>query len=198
MQTRTPEVKESPELKPAPQARGSGAGAPERPGAGEAPTELEPIEVCYNCTAWSNTYHVTLLFSIKKKKFVKPVMLKHLKVWYKVLPGTYIKVESYGSKWKTEYSIKFKLVRIERDEKWGTHEELLNCAIVNIASDKEKNDFSVVNNNEIVKDVVAHIPPRYHGYPWIDFDKIYSDANVEELLELIKNDRLVYLYNVEE
>jgi len=38
MQTRTPEVKESPELKPAPQARGSGAGAPASPGAGEAPT----------------------------------------------------------------------------------------------------------------------------------------------------------------
>ena len=43
--------------------------------------EQEPIELKYEATSKTNIYSVELLFSIKKRKFIKPVLMKHLKLY---------------------------------------------------------------------------------------------------------------------
>ena len=165
----------------------------------EAKTELqEPIELKYEATSKTNIYHVELLFSIKKRKFVKPILMKHLKLWYKVLPGTYIKISSEGRRRATEYNIVLKLIKLERDDKWGVREDLINSAAIFVSSDIDKNDFSKVNNNELIRDIVNVIPPPYHGYPAIDFNKIYKEEDVRYILDLINSNKMIYLYEVEE
>ena len=164
----------------------------------EAKTELqEPVELRYEATSKTNIYHVEVLFSIKKRKFVKPVLMKHLKLWYKVLQGTYIKIMSEGRRRAAEYRIVISLVKLEKDERWGVREDMINAAAVFVSSDKDKNDFSKVNNNELIRDIVNVIPPPYHGYPAIDFNKIYKEEDVQYILDLISNNKSIVLFEVE-
>jgi len=50
--------------------------------------EQEPIELKYEATSKTNIYHVEMLFSIRKRRFIKPIMAKHLKLWYSILPNS--------------------------------------------------------------------------------------------------------------
>jgi len=160
--------------------------------------EQEPIELKYEATSKTNIYHVEMLFSIRKRRFIKPILMKHLKLWYSILPGTYIKIESSGYKRAAEYRIILKLIKLEKDDKWGFREDLINAAAVFVSSNSNENDFSKVDDNEIIKDIVNVIPPPYHGYPAIDFNKVYSEEDVNYLLNLINSNKMIYLYKVEE
>ena len=154
--------------------------------------ELEVVERHYPCTSYTNIYEVTLLFSIRKRKFVKPVMLKHLKVFYKILAGKYIMFNSLGRRYINDYTIDIYLVEITKDET-----KIIKG--IEIHASKENDDFSVVNNNPIIVDFISAIPPRYHGYPSIDFDKVYSEEDVNYLLNLLnsKSGKSIYLYEPE-
>jgi len=165
--------------------RGAGGQAP------QSETPLEVIERNYKCTSYTNMYEVTLLFSIRKRKFVKPVLMKHLKVFYKILPGRYIMFESSGRRYINDYTIDIYLVEITKDET-----EIIKHVELHVA--RENNDFSVVNNNPIIIDFVNAIPPAYHSYPPVDFNKVYTEEDVNYLLNLLNQEKIIYLYTPEE
>jgi len=160
---------------------------------GQAPQSeiLEVVERDYECSSYTSTYHVTLLFSIRKRKFVKPVLMKHLKVFYKILAGRYLVFTSSGRRHVNDYKVNIYLVEISKYEtKTLKHLEL--------HASKKDDDLSKVNNNAIIIDFVNAIPPRYHGYPPIDFDKVYTEEDVNYLLSLLNQEKIIYLYTPEE
>ena len=152
----------------------------------------KPVELSYYCSSFTNTFKVTLLFSIRKRKFVKPVLMKHLKVFYKILPGTYVMFSSSGRLYVNEHAVYLELVRITNESY-----DVVKRTKIFASMFRDKNDFSAVNENNIVKDFVNAVPPRYHSYPSINFDKTYSEQDVNELLKLFERDE-IYLYQVEE
>ena len=167
-----------------PNLRGAGGQAPQS-------ETLEVVERDYECTSYTNIYNVTLLFSIKKRKFIKPVMLKHLKAFYKILPGRYVMFTSAGRRYSDDYKINIYLVEI-------TKHETKSLKHLGIYASKKNDDLSVINNNAIIADFISAIPPRYHGYPPIDFDKVYTEEDVNYLLSLLNQEKIIYLYTPEE
>jgi len=154
--------------------------------------ELEVVERHYPNTSYSSTYEVTLLFSIRKRKFVKPVLKKHLQLYYRILVGKYIMFNSWGYRDANDYVINIFLVEITRDET-----KIIKG--IEIHASKKDDNFSVVNNNPIISDFISAIPPYYHAYPPVNYDKIYSEEDVNYLLNLLNQEarRTIYLYEPE-
>ena len=159
---------------------------------------LEPVEVIYEATSKSKTYHVEMLFSIRRRRFIKPILKKHLKLWYSVLEGVYIKLASSGSRFAREREAILMLVKLGRDSGGRVFEDIISSAKIVASSNSDENDFSIVDDNEIIKDFLEAVPPSYHSYPAINYDKIYSEDDVRYLMNIINNQKIIYLYKVEE
>jgi len=144
-------------------------------------------------SGFTNTYTMHLLFSLKKRKFVKPALKGDLKFHYLVYEGVYLYFVAYG-KYGEPMTILCGLARVVEDGYWkgeGTVVWLKKCTIY-----ARKEEVGKVSN-ELIRDVIS-ARPGYHRYPPIDFDKVYDERTVNEVLELINQERDVYFIEVEE
>ena len=152
--------------------------------------EKAVVELKLTNSGFTSTYQMHLLFSLVKRKFIKPVRALDLSFYYRVLEGRYLFFACSG-RWSEPMRIKAAVVTVQpsawesgkiKEEKW--------C---HIYADKEHIDRVP---NELVRDVVM-ARPGYHRYPRIDFDKIYSEETVKEVLDLIAQGKTVYFVEIE-
>jgi hypothetical protein len=139
----------------------------------------ELVEKSFDNTGYTSTFVVNLLFSLKRRKFIKPIRAKHLVLRYAVFPGTYLLIQT-GGHWSTkilEWTIKKIRLNVDGDY------EILETATWRLDS----RDYP-----EVPKILKVISMPGYHGYPSAPWDQEFTD---EDIAHLMKGGTIV---NVEE
>jgi len=133
----------------------------------------------------TNVKRLELLFSLKRGKFIKP----HKRVGdrvtgeyaYALLPGEYVVIEcKYWSREDPPYTVYAQLVSIDG-----------NCRVRYGKSTVimfEHGDW-LLNQPipQMLKDIYAWLP-GYHSLPNPDFNKTYSENEVNQLIRMIENE----------
>jgi len=142
--------------------------------------------VCTTESGYQGTTHVKyvyVFFSIKKRKFIKPmrgtgdrVIGKYI---YELFPGQYILI-GYDSRSKEEppRTIIAQLVNIDND----CNVHYGDSAIIRFEN------FEWIGKQDLpamLKDIV-NWAPGYHSAPSIDFNKVYDGNDTQRLLEMIR------------
>lgn len=138
------------------------------------------IELEYEWAELTNTGRGGAIFSLKRRKFIKPYIWGRASVHFKyvLLPGVYIElIWSWWNKRRPPHRIYARLIKLyfENDK---MKKEILGEATFTISPDYEF-------KNEILRDFFLG-RPSYHTPPRLNFDKVYSEKDTEELVELIK------------
>ncbi|MEM4067113.1 MAG: hypothetical protein QXV17_09675 [Candidatus Micrarchaeaceae archaeon] len=91
--------------------------APQNPTTG-GKTVDEVIELSYGFGTYSNTFEYSLLYSLRKKDFVRGYAHKglHWSVDYKILPGRYVSIQTHGFKDNRGATLYASLVYITKDK----------------------------------------------------------------------------------
>jgi len=143
-------------------------------------TKICTVEGSYQGT--THIKYVYVFFSVRKNKFIKPmrrigdrVVGKYI---YELYPGQYILI-GYDSRTREEPPrvLIAQLVNIDND----CNVHYGESAIIRFEH------FEWVNNQDLptmLKDIV-HWAPGYHSPPSIDFNKVYSESEMQRLLEMI-------------
>ena len=133
---------------------------------------------------YSRTIKHELLFSISKRRFIKPAFAKRSegRLYYKLLPGNYLKFELYANTWKNYVSFSIVLVHIDQsgniDHKEIFKTETTYDDILNIMSD--------INAPYTLAEFVKMLP-KYHSTAHIDINENYSVAETaQEVVESIR------------
>ena len=132
---------------------------------------VETVEIRYENTRMTKTYDVNLLFSRRLRKFVKPVLCKHLCNYYKVLPGVYLLISSGGRNDIDPVKVWILEVKINPD---GS-EERKTIRVFTVWRE------TLQRYPEIIRDFVEALPERFHGYAAVDYSKIYSETEYQRL-----------------
>jgi hypothetical protein len=131
----------------------------------------------------SNIKALELIFSIKRNKFIKPYKRVGDRVEgsyeYALLPGKYIIVGSkYWSKEEPPYTVYAQLLTIDNNCEVGYGES----AVIMF----EHGDWLMSQAlPQPLKDIYAWLP-GYHSLPNPDFNKTYSEGDVEQLLKMVE------------
>jgi len=144
-------------------------------------TKLCTVEGSYQGT--TNTKYVYVYFSLKRNKFIKPMRRIGDRVVgkyeYSLYPGSYVLI-GYDSRSKEEppRTVIAQLVTI--DDNCNVHYG--DSAIIRFEHFEwlEKQDLPTP-----LKDIV-NWAPSYHSPPNINFGKVYSEEDVNKLLEMIR------------
>jgi hypothetical protein len=139
----------------------------------------ELIEKSFDNTCYTSTFTVNLLFSLKRRKFIKPIRAKHLVLRYAVFPGTYLLISTGGHLSTKIREWVIRKIRIKEDGNYET----LESAVWRLDS----RDYPQVP--KILKVISM---PRYHGYPSAPWDEEFTE---EDIAHLMKGGTIV---NVEE
>ncbi len=138
---------------------------------------LKPQDIVYisfSNTAYTNTYSINVLFSLKQRRFIKPVLEKHLELHYKLLPAKYMLLSSSGRRYVEPMTWYVKIIRIYKNEYDAGVYDTLHSAKWLTAWDHTR------RNVPILKDIEN---PGYHGYPIFPTDKVYTNEEIEHLLK---------------
>lgn len=141
---------------------------------------MNEVKLCEYKTEWfrgTNTGHGEAIFSIKRRKFVKPTVYwgAVTKFYYTLLRGRYIRLRwSWWNKREPEHRIYVAIIDIDGDKVETIRE---GAFAVNSNYDFE---------NEILSDFF-NARPSYHGRPAIDFNKVYTEEQVKQLIEFAEN-----------
>jgi len=158
---------DAPKSVPTPGAQKSGQGV-----------SLDLVEWRGTYQGTSNITALTALYSIKNRKFVKGYIKGcggRGDIIYKVYPGVYVYFFYFSwSKCDPPREVKIELLRLEKQG-----EQTLSKAVIKFYN----SDFLKSFPPQLL-DFVKFVP-SYHGYPSIDFNKIYSNEENKALLELI-------------
>lgn len=129
----------------------------------------------YN-TRYTNTGETTVLFSIKNKKFIKPFLTDKGKTYiYKIYQGKYIMLSwKFWAKQNPPHTITLQLIHILSNN---------NIKILEETSFIVTKDY--VFNNQILNDFFS-ARPEYHNAPSIDFNKIYTEEEVKQILDFLQ------------
>ncbi len=123
----------------------------------------------------TSTFTIERLFSVKQRKFLKPYRVEVYGLEYHILPGRYILIYSHVHKRKDEvmkWSIK--LLKIYKAEDGSIKEEV----------EKESEWITPISESERTVAVLKDIEnPGFHGHSKVNYDKVYSDEEVQQLLE---------------
>jgi hypothetical protein len=136
----------------------------------------------YEWGRWTNTGCGGAYFSIKQRKFIRPFVKWGANTYfkYKLLPGKYILlIWAYWSRDDPPHVIDASLVQIQPSPYGGLEQKTLASSKWNISKDYKF-------ENEILNDFFSFRVTSYHGTPSPNFDKIYSQEQVDQLLELIQ------------
>lgn len=137
--------------------------------------EQKPIiEVSYTATRFTRTYSYSMIFSLKQRRFVKPVRFKHLALWYKLLPGTYMRLSSDGRNDDAVQEVIVEIIRINNDASEDVVKETKWIVFLN---------GDMAGCPEIIKDFVRGRPELFHRPPEIDFTKTYASEDIQRTLE---------------
>jgi hypothetical protein len=139
--------------------------------------QVKPEDIIYlslESTEYSNTYYINVLFSLKQRRFIKPVLRKHLELHYKILPGKYLLISSSGRNYVEPMTWYVKIIRVYKNEYGEGVYDILQSAKWVTFWDHTK------RNIPILKDVEN---PGYHGYPDFPLDKTYTEEEIQQLLK---------------
>ncbi len=125
-------------------------------------------------SGYTSAYHINLLFSLKKLKFVKPYERKRLEINYLIYEGYYLKISSNGS-WKDE-PMRWVVSTIHAyiDEYGASKYEVINTVEWLTSWDRKKRTVPVIRD-------IGN--PGYHSPPDVDFNKVYKREEVDVLLK---------------
>jgi hypothetical protein len=122
------------------------------------------------------------LFSVAKRRFIKPAFAKQGRLYYKLLPGNYLQFELYANTHKSYAYFKLLMVHIDQSgnieykdvfETETTYDEILK-----IPED--------INAPYVLAEFVK-MRPQYHSTAHVDVNENYSVAEtVQEIIESIK------------
>jgi len=125
-------------------------------------------------SSYTSTYKINVLFSLKQKKFVKPTRAKGGQLYYTIYEGVYLLISARGYNTETKTKWTVSKVRIVADT-WNYGKiEVLSSAEWITPPDPQKSSVP------ILRDIVV---PGYHGTTKVPPDKVYSDADVEQLMK---------------
>jgi hypothetical protein len=137
-------------------------------------------------TIWSfsiSTGGGAAYFSIKLRKFIQPFVKRELftEFRYKLLPGEYILLKwSRWCKEKPPYMICATLVQIQPSQHGRMKQRTISTARWRITGNYK---FS----NPILADFFSARITKYPGWPSLNFNKVYSEEDVEQLIQLIQS-----------
>jgi hypothetical protein len=142
---------------------------------------LCPITGGYRGT--TNVKKLELLFSIKRGKFIRPVKREGDRVEgsykYALLPGKYVVIGcKYWSKEEPPYTLYAQLLTINNNCEVGYGKS----AVIMF----EHGDWLMSQAlPQPLKDIYTWLP-GYHSLPPVDFNKTYSEGDVEQLLKIVE------------
>jgi hypothetical protein len=132
------------------------------------------IYISFPSTSYTNTYTINILFSLKQRRFIKPILEKHLELHYKVLPAKYLLLSSSGRRYVEPMAWTVKIIRIYKNEYDAGVYDVLQSAKWLTAWDYRKRSVPILRDVE---------NPGYHGYPVFPTNKVYSEQEIQELLK---------------
>jgi hypothetical protein len=142
------------------------------------------IEYSVESNHYSRTIKHELLFSVSKRRFIKPAFAKRSegKLYYRLLPGNYLKFELYANTWKNYASFKIVMVHINANgnieykdifETETTYDDILNV-------------MSDINAPYVLAEFVRMLP-KYHSTAHVDINENYAVAETaQEVIESIR------------
>ncbi len=144
---------------------GAGNFSENPPAQGVKPENLLSIQL-YDESVTS-TFTISRLFSLKKRKWLKPFRYEVYGLEYNVLPGRYLLIEANVHKRKDEimkWSIE--IVRIYKDE----------SGEVKMDTEKEIEWITPIPPEPITVPILRDIErPAFHDHSGVDYNKIYTD-----------------------
>ncbi|EWG06446.1 MAG: hypothetical protein ASUL_09564 [Candidatus Aramenus sulfurataquae] len=154
---------------------GSGAFSQTPTAQGGNPKPEDLIPLLFNDESVTSTFTIERLFSLKRRKFIKPYSSTKYLLQYKVLPGVYLIIYSHTHKRNDEVmEWEIMKVRIYRNEKGEVVKEVLQTAkwITPIPQSER--------TVPILKDIGN---PYFHGHLEVDYDKVYNEEEIAQLLK---------------
>jgi len=156
----------------------------EKAGVAAAGLGVTPAEVCFErCGAFTNTAHFAAIYSLKKRKFVRPAAVVKIcadyTVKYRLLPGHYLLFRY--SYWSKRHPPRRIIVAPFVVKDSANAQELESCLIIEF----EKKEYLERFPPQIADFFQAR--PAYHGRPaWLALaEKIYTEEEHTRLLELL-------------
>jgi hypothetical protein len=141
------------------------------------------IEYEVESNHYSRTIRHELLFSISKRKFIKPAFSKRSegKLYHKLLPGNYLKFSLYANTHKNYAYFKIMMVHINNDgqidykdifETETTYDDILN-----VTSD--------INAPYVLAEFIRMLP-KYHSTAHVEDTNYEVAETAQEVVESIK------------
>ncbi len=132
------------------------------------------LKVQLHDEAVTSSFTISRLFSIKRRKFIKPCEVPKFWLTYCLLPGNYIHIYSGHHKSEEVMTWYISVVKIYRNEKGEVQMEKI----------KEVKWVTPVAQEQrtvpILKDVGN---PSFHWHSSVSYDTIYTEEEVNKLLE---------------
>ncbi len=123
----------------------------------------------------TSSFTIVRLFSLRKKKFLRPFRSEVYGLVYKVLPGTYLKIVSGVHKYKdTRMEWDVKIIRVSRNEKGEADVEVVREAHWITPIPQEQRSVPILRD-------IAN--PSFHDHSRVPYDYEYSEEDVATLLE---------------
>jgi len=135
------------------------------------PAEGALVSLFFSNYGTTHLYTVNLLFSLKHKKFIKPVSMTNRGFEYRVLPGEYIVVSADGNRDVKIVQWKVQLVRVSAG---NNKTEVLKEVMW------ETPLYMSQRSVPILKDIRV---PDFHEFTGVSFNRVYSDDEVNQLLQ---------------
>jgi hypothetical protein len=146
--------------------------------------ESQVVEYSVESNHYSRTIRHELLFSVAKRRFIKPAFSRKSegKLYYKLMPGNYLKFSLYANTHKNYAYFKIVMVNIDSngniDYKDIFETETTYDDILNVMSD--------INAPYVLAEFVRMLP-KYHNVAVVDVDERYQTAEtVQEIIESIR------------
>jgi hypothetical protein len=133
------------------------------------------IVVGTNDQCETSTLIVERLFSLKRRRFIRPYQVLKYGLQYRILPGVYLviysKLHRRADSCMTWYIRK---VRISKDEKGQVEEKIL----------KEVQWLTPLDQSERTVPILSDIEnPEFHGHSRVPEEKEYSEEEVKKLID---------------
>jgi hypothetical protein len=123
---------------------------------------------------YQKMYHMNLVFSLKTKRFIRPIFSKRFTMFFKLAEAKYVFLSSSGKVGENPMLWRVKIVLVRRN-KYGLGEtSMLDQTEWLTAWEQEKRTVP------ILKDIPTL---QFHRYPDLDFKKQYSQVELTQLLK---------------
>ncbi len=123
----------------------------------------------------TSRFHIERLFSLRKRKFIKPFRDPKGAFEYRILPGTYVLITSSVHKRNDEVMEWYvSVVKIYKNQEGKT--EVQTIKQVKWVTPIYREDRSI----PILRDIQN---PPFHGHSSVSYDTVYTEEEVNKLLE---------------